>query len=129
MRQMRARRAREIEAPGDAAPLRDAAGLMVPEVERTLDALRLGERDAGNAQLARRYAAAIDGAENPAAALARLGPPLARVLAELGRTARRRPERAGPSRLDELREARAAADRQRTGSLYHRATTFGRQNR
>jgi len=116
MRKMRARKAASLEAVPDEP--RDPAELLLPSVEATLAALRLGERDLAQAQLARAYAAAIDEAGSRVAALRALGPPLARVLAELGRSAgRRRPERAAPSKVAQLRAAHAKAKaRQRRGA-------------
>jgi hypothetical protein len=107
MRALRARRTAELEAaPG--APLRDAATLLGPAVEETLAALELGGRDAAVAQLARRYAAAIDEAQNPVMALIKVGPLLAKALEALratpaARGAKEAPRRQGPSRLAQLR--------------------------
>ena len=71
---------------GPGAGLRDAADLLAPAVEVTLTALKLGERDAAAAQLARTLATAIDEAQNPAAAVIKLGPLLLKVLVVLHAT-------------------------------------------
>jgi hypothetical protein len=114
MRALRARRAAAIE-PAGGPRLRDAGELLGPAVEASLAALKLGEPDQAAAQLARRYAAAIDEAESPAAALRALGPLLAKALEALGATpaARkglpRQAERAAPSKVAQLRAAHAAS--------------------
>jgi hypothetical protein len=119
MRQLRARNAAKLEAVPD-APEREP-GAMLASVERSLACLRLGERDEAQAQLAREYAAASDQAQSRASALRALGPPLARVLAELARSAgkaQRRSDR--PSRVAQLRAADAAspAVRKRRGAQH-----------
>lgn len=120
VRAFRARQRAAIEAP-PGVPLRDADELLGPAVDGTLAALKLGERDAAAAQLARRYAAAVDGAKDPAAALRVFGPLLGKALAELHATPAsrkgivKRPEQAGPNRVAQLRAAHMAA-KQRHGS-------------
>src|SRR6266567_7325925 len=85
MRRLRARQAAAIE-PSGSPGLRDAGELLAPAVAETVMALGLGGKDAAVAQLARRYAAVIDGAESPGAALRAFGPPLLKVLESLGAT-------------------------------------------
>ena len=107
---MRARRAAAIEADPD-AQLRDADDLLGPAVEETLAALDLGERDQAAAQLARRYAAVIDAARDPACAARWLAPLLLDCLASLRATpmsrAKDKPATPqGPNRLQLLRESR-----------------------
>jgi hypothetical protein len=120
MRALRARRAAAIEAADD-APVRDAAELLVPFVEGTLAALQLGARDQAAAQLARRYAALIDDARDPAWALRWIGPLLLRVLEELQATPKSRPAakgNPGPARenkVSQLRSAHAKAMAKRAG--------------
>lgn len=88
---------------------------MLAAVEETLAALGLGPEDAAAGQLARAYPAAVDGAECPVLALARIGGQLLRVLTALQATPasrsrvprRKMPER--PSWLDQQREAHARA--------------------
>jgi hypothetical protein len=123
MRRLRERRAASIgSAPG--APLRDADELLVPAVEETLAALKLGERDAAAAQLARTYARVIDQAADQAQALRWVGPLLLKSLEALGATplsragAKPKPaERVAPSGVALLRAAHMAkvAKRQRSG--------------
>ena len=96
--------------------LRPADSLLAPAVETTLANLAkvgLTDSDAAVVRLAQSYAAAIDGAEDPAEALQALGPKLLAALQALQATpaarARRRPQgggSAGPNRLQALREAR-----------------------
>jgi len=115
MRRLRERRAAAIE-PGGSPGLRDAADLLAPAVEETVAALEPGGKDAGAVQLARRYAAVIDGAESPGAALRAFGPLLLKVLGQMGGTPAARAgkaarsARAAPSRLQQLRAASAAED-------------------
>lgn len=112
VRAMRARRAAALEA-GDQPVLRDADELLLPAVEQTLAALKLGDSDGAAAQLARRYAAIIDRARDPAWAARWLSPLLLDCLVQLGATPASRPKQApqrAPSQLDRLREARAAQD-------------------
>jgi hypothetical protein len=110
MRALRARRAASIE-PGPGTGLRDADELLAPAVEETLAALQLGEGDAAAAHLARRYAKVIDEARDPAYAMRWLGPLLLASLEALRATPMSRkaekPAERGPSRLDQLRAARA----------------------
>lgn len=114
VRALRARRAAELE-PGPGAHPRDAGELLGPAVEVSLAALKLGERFAAAAQLARLYAAAVDDASSPAAALRVFGPLLAKVLAELGATPAARkaapgePERTRPNKVAALRAAHQAS--------------------
>ncbi len=110
-----------------ALPLPEADQL-APAVEESLDALKLGERDAAAAQLARRYAVAIDQAADPAYVLRHLGPLLLRALGELQATPAARPtakpERSRPNRVAQLRAAHAnsPAKRKRTGALWEIAS-------
>jgi len=113
MRRLRERRAAAIE-PGGSPGLRDAGELLAPAVAGTVAALGLDGKDVAAVKLAGRYAAAIDGAESPGAALAAFGPLLLRVLESLGATPAGRaglkaatPAKAAPSRLDLLRQASA----------------------
>lgn len=120
---MRARRAASIEAavPDEGQTLRDAAELLAPAVAETLRALDLGPEHAGAVQLARRYAAALDQARDPAWAMRWIGPLLLQSLEALGATPAARAALdkgktappAGPSRLDQLRSARSVSDRGR----------------
>jgi DNA-binding SARP family transcriptional activator len=113
MRAMRARRAASIEAVPDDGP-RDPAELLFPSVEASIEALKLSARDAAAAQLARRYAAAIDDAGDPAAALRAFGPLLAKAMEALGATpaarksAGRQPEQRRPNKIAQLRAAHQA---------------------
>ncbi len=115
---MRARRA-AATGPGPLAGLRDAGELLAPAVAETVTALGLGGKDAAVAQLARRYAAAIDDAESPGAALRAFGPVLLKTLESMGATPAARAGKAAkpaarpPSRLDQLRDAREAPPRRR----------------
>ena len=111
----RARKAAALE-PAAGPRLRDADELLVPSVEETIEALKLGPRDAAVAQLAFRYAAMIDEAQDPAAALRAFGPLLAKALDALGATpaarktvGRQQPERSGPSKVAQLRASHAAS--------------------
>lgn len=112
MRRMRARRAAGLLPPEDGPVLRDADDLLAPTMETTLAALGLADTDAAVAQLARRYAQAMDDARDPAWAARWLGPELQRCLEALGATpmarARlRKPDTPrGTPRLDALRQAR-----------------------
>lgn len=95
--------------------LRSADKALSPAVVQTLDALTLPDSDAALAVLARRYAEAIDSADDEAKALEGLGPKLLATLAALQATpaARSRVKTegggdAGPNRLQALRDARGA---------------------
>lgn len=97
--------------------LRDAAELLAPAVEEAIAALRLEDQDIAAVQLARRYAAAIDGASDPVGALRYLGPQLLSALESLGATpaARVRLLRGGTnanvsSGLQRFRESRTPTD-------------------
>src|SRR5260370_38438836 len=79
--------------------LRDAGELVGPAVAATVTGLTLTAADAAAVKLAQRYAAAIDGADNRAEALERLGPRLLAVLESLGAT---------PAARAKLKEGRAA---------------------
>jgi hypothetical protein len=118
MRRLRERRAASIAADPDAV-LRDADELLGPSVAEALGALGLSSEDAAAAKVVERYAAAIDKAKDPAWAMRWLGPLLLDALGELGATpaararmtkGRKPASSAGPSRLDMMRSARAAAD-------------------
>lgn len=116
MRRLRERRAAEIESSGPAATVED--NLLAPSVRKTLAALELGEQDAAAGRLAFAYAVTIDAADKPAAALRWLGPELLKALEALGATpaARARlpktePQRAGVSKLDQLRQRSIRQDR------------------
>jgi hypothetical protein len=85
MRRMRERQAAAIEPYRSPAP-RDVDELLAPAIGETITALELGGKDVAAAQLARRYAAAIDQARSPAAALRALGPLLLKALESLGAT-------------------------------------------
>src|SRR5260370_30383539 len=78
--------------------LRDAGELVGPAVAATVTGLTLTAADAAAVKLAQRYAAAIDGADNRAEALERLGPRLLAVLESLGAT---------PAATAKLKESRA----------------------
>jgi hypothetical protein len=110
----RARKAAAIEAL-EHPVLRDAAELLAPAVEETLMELGLGEQDQAAAQLARRYAAVIDGARDPAWALRWIGPLLQDCLTSLQATPASRkaqpPVKPVPTALDRLRQAHAANTR------------------
>ena len=115
MRRLRERRAAALE-PGGPPGLRDAAGVLAPAVEAAVTALEPCGKDAGAVQLARRYAAVIDQAESPGAALRAFGPSLLKVLEALGGTPAARAAagqavaaKAAPSRLEALRQASAEA--------------------
>ncbi len=94
--------------------LRSADMLLAPAVERTLAKLELGAVDDAVATLAQRYAAAIDQAEDGDEVLADLGPKLLAALQQLIATPAARSkvkrggegDRAGPSQLQALRQAR-----------------------
>src|SRR5258708_39900028 len=79
--------------------LRAAGELLSPAVAETVTGLTLAAADAAAVKLAQRYAAAIDGADNRAEALERLGPRLLAVLESLGAT---------PAARAKLKEGRAA---------------------
>jgi hypothetical protein len=110
---MRARQRAGLD-PDPGAHLRDADDLLAPAVAETLAALDLGPEHAAAVKLAKRYAAAMDSARDPAYAARWLGPELLKCLAELGATpaARhalakgQRQAPAGPSQLDRLRSVR-----------------------
>lgn len=114
MRRLRERRTAALIPVDGPTPLPEADQL-APAVEEALTALKLGERDAAAAQLARRYAAAIDQAADPAYALRWLGPLLLRTLGELQATPAahpaRKPERSRPNQIERLRAAQAASRR------------------
>jgi len=101
--------------PVDGQAPRDPDELVGPAVEETLAALGLGERDAAAAQLARRYASPIDTCRDAAWGYRWLGPLLLACLTELQATPASRkaakPGPQGPSRLEQLRAARAAGNR------------------
>ena len=83
--------------------------LVEAAVAETIDALTLAPEDAAATRLARRYAAAIDAAEDPQEAMEKLGPKLLAVLEALGATPRSRAasKPATPAaRLEALRAAR-----------------------
>jgi hypothetical protein len=113
MRRLRQRRAAGL-APADGREPRDPDELIAPAIEETIGALKLGPADAGAAQLARRYAEAMDEAADPAWAARWIGPLLLSALTELRATpaARARAARGGKpgapqeSRLAQLRGAR-----------------------
>jgi hypothetical protein len=114
MRRLRERQRAGLE-PAEVPPLRDADELLAPAVEETLAALKLGDRDAGAAQMARLYAAAIDEARDPVMALRVFGPLLVKVLESLRATPasrarageRPKPPPGPPSALSKLRAAHA----------------------
>jgi hypothetical protein len=113
VRRMRERQRASLEpAPGEVP--RDPSELIAPFVEETLAALELGDQDAAAAQLARRYAAAIDCAADSSAALRAFGPPLTRLLSELQATPASRKTASKPPGLKavnpvrDLRTAHAA---------------------
>jgi hypothetical protein len=112
MRRMRERQRQALEAAPDAAGLRDAADLLAPAVEATIEALELGEQDAAAAQLARQYARTIDRAKDQGWAVRWLAPLLLAALTELGGTpaarAKVKPAQEPPrsTRLDDMRRAR-----------------------
>jgi hypothetical protein len=117
MRRMRERRAAGL-LPIDGQAPRNPDELLLPAVEETLTALELGESDAAAAQLARRYAAIIDQASDPAWAARWLSPLLLDCLVQLGATPASRPKQEpqrAPSQLDRLRQARTASDAGRRG--------------
>lgn len=119
MRALRARKAAALEAVPDPDDGEEDELALVPAVEATLAALKLGDRDAAAGRLALRYAAAIDQAQNPAGALRALGPLLGKALAELHATpasrkgVRERTGRSGPNKVAQLRAAHAAATAKR----------------
>jgi hypothetical protein len=93
--------------------IRDVDDLIGPAVADTIDQLTLQPEDHAAAQLATRYAAAIDAAEDTRAALDHLGPKLLAVLEQLGATPKARATltkgaagRGGQSELAKLRAAR-----------------------
>lgn len=95
--------------------LQPADRLLAPAVADTIAALTVAPEDAGAVQLARRYAAAIDQADEPADALERLGPKLLAVLESLGATPKGRaalrkeaPGAQGRGQLAAIRAARPA---------------------
>jgi hypothetical protein len=108
MRRMRERRAAGLLPVEGQAP-RDPDELLLPAVEETLTALELSESDSAAAQMARRYAAVIDAASDPAWAARWLSPLLLDCLIQLGATPASRPKKEpqrAPSQLDRLRAAR-----------------------
>jgi hypothetical protein len=122
MRRLRERRASALIPVDGPCPLPEADQL-TPAIEETLGALQLAERDAAAAQLARRYAVAIDQAADPAYAMRWLGPELLKVLTSLQATpaARpaRKPERSRPNQIERLRAAHvnSPAKRKRMGAV------------
>lgn len=91
--------------------LRPVDDLIAPDVAETLKKLTaLSAEDAAAVKLARRYAAAIDGAADQDAALAMFGPKLLAVLEQLGATPKSRSARKGgaPSGTGKLAALRAA---------------------
>jgi len=110
MKRLRERQAAAL-APVDDPGQRDPDELLLPSVDATIEALKLGPEHEAVAQLARRYAAAIDKAKDPAAALRALGPSLTKILQELQATPAsrpaKRPERGTPNRIAALRAAHA----------------------
>ncbi len=68
------------------AVFRDAGDLLRPRVVQALSRLQLEDCDEAAVQLAILYAQHVDTAEDPAAALIRLGPRLLAVLESLGAT-------------------------------------------
>ena len=117
MRRLRERRAAAL-LPIDGQAPRPADELLSPAIAETLAALDLKPEDAAAAQLARRYAAAIDAARDPAWAARWLSPLLLDALCALGATPAsrhaltkgQRQAPAGPSRLDQLRAVRVSSD-------------------
>ena len=116
MRALRARRAATLIPVDGQAPLPEADQL-APAVAETLAALDLGPEHAGAVQLARRYAAVIDQAADPAWAMRWVAPELLKVLEQLQATPMSRPKAPpgpqGSSRLDQLRASRSTSDRSR----------------
>ncbi len=114
MRRLRERRAAALIPVDGPCPLPQADQLTTAVAE-TLDALKLSERDAAAAQLARRYATVIDQAADPAYALRWIGPLLLRALGELHATPAARPagkpERTTPNRIARLRAEHLAVKR------------------
>ncbi len=92
--------------------LRPVDGLLAPVVAESVAALTLAPQDAAAARLARRYAEAIDAAEDTDAALDTYGPKLLAALAALGATPTARKARAGgvpgASRLQSVRDRRTS---------------------
>lgn len=92
--------------------IRSADTLIGPAVANTIDQLTLQPEDHAAARLAQRYAAAIDNADDPAAALQHLGPKLLDTLEQLGATPQARaritktPANGVTTRLEALRAAR-----------------------
>src|SRR6266545_371031 len=100
---------------GESVAARDTS--ILSAVRQSLPSVRTRPEDKAAERLAERYAAALDSAEDPEAALEKLGPKLLACLAELGMTpkARYAVVKGGPadgstrrSALDELRAKRAA---------------------
>ncbi len=111
MRRLRERRVAAL-TPADGEPPRPAQ--MSEAVAATLEALGLEESDAAAAELARRYAAVLDSARDPAWAYRWVGPLLLACLAELEATPSTRkakPPVPGESQLDRLRAARKSGPR------------------
>jgi hypothetical protein len=102
----------------DATP-RDPDELLLPSVEITLEALKVGEPFQGIAQLARLLAQQIDGARDQGAALRILGPQLLKALEAIGGTPASRarlpkpPQRSAPSKIAQLRAAHMASPAKR----------------
>jgi hypothetical protein len=93
--------------------LRSADTLFAPAVHDALNALQIAAEDVAAAQLARRYAEALDKAPDDAEVLAEFGPKLLSVLTALGATPRGRAalgrksaQPRGTRRLEVLRAAR-----------------------
>ena len=109
MRRLRERRAAGLIPVDGPAPLAEEDRL-VPAVEETLAALKLGGEHAAAAQLARRYAEVIDQAENQAYALRWIGPLLLKILEALQATPASRAgvRKPGPERPNKVAQLRAA---------------------
>jgi hypothetical protein len=89
----------------------EAGKLLAPAVEDTISAVASEPRLAGAAQLARRYAEAIDTADDHPQALRELGPRLLDALAAIGATktaAKAVTAANAPGRLTQLRAAHGA---------------------
>lgn len=124
MRALRERRAAALAPVPGAAP-RDPGELLLPAVEQSIEALRLGEPYQAAAQLARMLASAIDEASDQAVALRVLGPQLAKVLDSIGGTPASRvrlpqkaAQRPAPSRVAMIRNEHmnSPAKRKRAGA-------------
>jgi hypothetical protein len=126
-RQQRWRERRATEqsaalAPVPDAPPRDPDELLLPAVEVTIGALKLGEPFQAAAQLARSLARTIDEAADPAAALRVLGPQLLKALESIGGSPAARAKMPAPprppSKVAQLRAAHwnSPAKRARRGA-------------